>query len=536
LPLFLKIRTKKRVASAIFLAVLSLLLSAPSSVFAASLTLLETRGKTIFFSGISATGAPMTALFGKERLKLTGKAVACATCHGYDGLGRSESGITGADITWSTLMKPYGHVHPKGLQHPVFTEKILKNYLVTGMYPGEQKGDPSMPVYTLSQEDLDAVVAYLKRLENDPDPGVTDTAIRVGTILPSEGRIGEMAQVMRKTIEGYFAGINANGGIYGRRLELVVRETGRKALPKDKLKSWLDRNELFILLSTLTPGMEREVASLAEEEHIPLVGPFTMFPLESTSLNRSVFYLFPGLREQTRALAGFAKNRFGGENLRPALVYPSSKDMVEIVDAAGEGFADRGFGAIRKNEYPSGNFSASAMVSRLKEDRIGLVLFLGNESESGAFLAEAERQWWTPHVLLSGVLLGKGIYSIPPVFAQKLHVAYPTLPADRKEWGMKELARAADMENLSVNHLPARQSAYAAAKILVEGLRRSGRDLKREKFLSALENLTDYDTGLTPPISYDRNRRIGVMGAYIVTADPGHPNGVGASPEWVEAY
>jgi ABC-type branched-subunit amino acid transport system substrate-binding protein len=37
--------------------------------------------------------------------------------------------------------------------------------------------------------------------------------------------------------------------------------------------------------------------------------------------------------------------------------------------------------------------------------------------------------------------------------------------------------------------------AYIAAKILVEGLRRAGKDLTREKLINALESMTNYDLG-----------------------------------------
>ena len=56
---------------------------------------------------------------------------------------------------------------------------------------------------------------------------------------------------------------------------------------------------------------------------------------------------------------------------------------------------------------------------------------------------------------------------------------------------------------------PASIAAFAAAKLLEEGLRRAGRDLDRRKLVDALEELYGYETGLTPPLSYGPNRRIG---------------------------
>ena len=58
-----------------------------------------------------------------------------------------------------------------------------------------------------------------------------------------------------------------------------------------------------------------------------------------------------------------------------------------------------------------------------------------------------------------------------------------------------------------------------AAKILVEGLKRTGRDLSREKLMRSLEKLYEFQTGLTPLITYGPNRRIGALGAHVVTVD-----------------
>jgi hypothetical protein len=54
---------------------------------------------------------------------------------------------------------------------------------------------------------------------------------------------------------------------------------------------------------------------------------------------------------------------------------------------------------------------------------------------------------------------------------------------------------------------------------LIEALKRAGRDVSRQKLIEALERLYQFNTALTPPITYTPNRRIGSMGAYIVAID-----------------
>jgi hypothetical protein len=80
----------------------------------------------------------------------------------------------------------------------------------------------------------------------------------------------------------------------------------------------------------------------------------------------------------------------------------------------------------------------------------------------------------------------------------------------------------------------AQVSAIAAAKILVHGLELAGKDLSRERLVTMLEGLYECDTGLMPKITFGPNRRIGALGAYIVTIDP-EKKLFPANAEWVPA-
>ena len=81
-------------------------------------------------------------------------------------------------------------------------------------------------------------------------------------------------------------------------------------------------------------------------------------------------------------------------------------------------------------------------------------------------------------------------------------------------------------------HLTSQLNAYAAAKIFTEGLKRAGRDLSREKLITALEGLYEYNTGVTPSITFGPNRRVGAMGAYVLSIDPAKREFV--SSGWVD--
>ena len=58
----------------------------------------------------------------------------CAGCHGARGEGKTEGGVTAGNLTWSHLLKPYGHTHPSGRKHGPFDEScaIAEEWPLTG--------------------------------------------------------------------------------------------------------------------------------------------------------------------------------------------------------------------------------------------------------------------------------------------------------------------------------------------------------------------------------------------------------------------
>ena len=43
---------------------------------------------------------------------------------------------------------------------------------------------------------------------------------------------------------------------------------------------------------------------------------------------------------------------------------------------------------------------------------------------------------------------------------------------------------------------------YGGAKIFVEGLKKAGKDLTREKFITALETINNFETGVLPAVTF----------------------------------
>jgi ABC-type branched-subunit amino acid transport system substrate-binding protein len=504
---------------------------APAVEGARPLTQQERRGRAIYLRGESPSGREIEALVGD--LDVPAATLTCAGCHGARGEGKTEGGVTAGDLTWANLTKPYGHTHPTGRQHGPFDEASFARAISQGLDPSENVLLAAMPRYRMSPADVADLLAYLKRIEDDHDPGLGDAAVRVGTLLPAAGPLAPTGAAMRDVLGAYFQELNAGGGLFGRRVELEFAETGAApAQTAGNARRLVEEGQVFALVGGVSAGADVEVAALARELEVPFVGPATLLP--QAGAGRYVFYLMPGFAEQARALVNFEARRQTQARPKVAVVYEDSPVGSTAATAAEEQCAKAGCGPVQKFAYARGKFEAAALVQRMKGTEA--VYFFGAGGDETAFIREAEAAGWRPDLLLLGVLTGSELVrSVPEGFKDKVFLTFPTVPADVTEAGAAELRSLSVKYKFELRHAAAQLSALAAAKVLVEGLKRGGRDISRERLVTALEGLYEYETGLGPRLTFGPNRRVGAAGAYVVGIDPERKEFAPVGG-WVNAY
>ena len=488
----------------------------------------EKRGKALYLRGESASGKEITAIL--NDIDVPASTLSCAGCHGARGEGKTEGGVTAGNLTWSNLTKPYGHTHDNGRKHGAFTETSFIRAVTGDVDPAGNKLAVAMPAYRLSQQDMADLIAYLKRIETDLDPGVTDDEVVVGTLLPEKTALSGLAQSMEDVLQAYFAEINNHGGIYNRKIRLRVLN-GNATSTVGNMKQLIDDQQVFAIVSGLTAGADDGVAALSREREVPFIGPSTLLPERTLPLNRYMFYLLPGLKEQARSLINFAAKRSDLHKARIATVSPDTDFSKAIAASIADQEKKLGWNPVTAVQYET--FKAAENVAELKAKGVDTVFLLGSGADAAAFFKAADAADWTPSVYLLGTLVGKTTPELVPAkMKDRVFFAFPTIPADVSAAGAQEYSGLLARNKLSPTHAAAQASAIAAAKILVHALELCGKDLTRERLVTTLEGLYEYDTGLMPKITFGPNRRIGALGAYIVTIDP-EKKLFPASVEWV---
>jgi ABC-type branched-subunit amino acid transport system substrate-binding protein len=474
--------TRLSAAAAILLIVTTSLAAAPK------LTEQEARGKQIYLHGEWRGGKPITALMGDEGVEVPATIVPCASCHGTDARGRSEAGVRPSNLRWGVLTRAYEA--PGEHSHPPYTRAAVKRAVTMGIDPAGHKLQTAMPRYRMSLTEMDDLIAYLQKLPQDSDPGLTDEAVHIGVVLPE----GTHTANARSLVEHYIARLNGAGGIYGRKIEL------RFAPSPKSLQSFIDAEQPFAIAAASLIGNEDEFESVIDSNQLPSIAAIAT----REPKGRYSFHLLAGIREQSVALAHYAAQR----GAKYAVIVFSDEPPWREIAAEVEG--ETKLPGCRGAELPSGCKVAGLLSGSPATQTPDAFIVLGPASLQREVLGTSAMSPNPPLVLIPGAI-AISVDDLPPALDRRAAIAEPLLPSDASPAGMAELHALGD-DSIS----PAVTGTFISVQLLVEALRHAGRDLGREKLIDTLEGFYDMESGLTPKITFGPNRHTGTNEAHVL--------------------
>jgi ABC-type branched-subunit amino acid transport system substrate-binding protein len=480
----------------------------------------ERRGKQIYLKGESGA-KEITALLGNADLEVPATSFSCSNCHGLRGEGTKEGGLQPPPINWETLTRPHTSELTRR-ERRAYDETTLARAISDGLDPAGGRLHPGMPHYKMTREQMADLISYLKKLgnESDTETGVTDEIIKVGAALPLTGPLAQVGEDVKATLAASCAEINAQGGIYGRRFELVVEDSrGDPVQTLEATRRLIEQHGVFALLSSFEPGDSSAINQLIKSKEVPLVGPLTLSPRLQLPPNPYVFYLLPTFADQARTLLDFAHDRSKERHARLGVIYAGNdfnQDALSGLKAQAKMYSME---IVSEQTFAAGRFKPAEAVELLAQKKPDYVFFFGGADDIKAFAVEMERIKLSVPLLSSVVMVGRGAFTLPANVAAQTFLSYPSaLPSQEEFAAFLALLRKAGVNLRS----PAFQSvAYAATKIFFEAAKLSGRQLDRAAFINSLEQLHEFKTGVIPPVTFGPNRRVGSVGSYIVGVDLG---------------
>jgi branched-chain amino acid transport system substrate-binding protein len=309
------------------------------------------------------------------------------------------------------------------------------------------------------------------------------------------GFSGAVASGVKETTDGaklYLDMINGRGGVNGQKIELVSLDDkfDPKLAGENAKKLIEEQNVSAMFLTRGTPHTQAIIPHL-EKNGVALVGPSTGAMVLHQPVSKYVFNVRATYqREAEKAithLASMGINRiavvladdtFGADGLAGAQKGLAAAKLTAIIEKFDRAKPD--FGPIAP-KIVQGNIQAVMMIASGTAVVDGMKAF--RAAGSSAQIVTLSNNASGGFVKSLGDL-GRGVI-VTQVFPYERSIAYPMV----KE--AQDLAKAKGLAEVS----PAMLEGFAAAKVMVEALRRAGAKPSREKIQAALEGMKKFDLG-----------------------------------------
>ncbi|MBW1924166.1 MAG: ABC transporter substrate-binding protein [Deltaproteobacteria bacterium] len=325
--------------------------------------------------------------------------------------------------------------------------------------------------------------------------GVTDKEIVIGSHQDLSGPIAGWGTQVKMGLEMRAREINEVGGIYGRKIRLVIEDNAYD--PKKAImvtNKMITRDKVFCFIGNMGSPTAGATKPIISRKKIPQMFPLTAASLFFEPYDRYSFGGFTPYYDQARCIVKYFHERAG--NKRFGLMYQDD-EMGAIMK---KGFLDQlkvhGLKPVAMESYKRGATDFSSQIAKLKRADADFVVLATVIRETVGALKEAKKQGWkvqmagmspsytkyVPLLCLKAGFSADGFYAT----GQSPYVQKDSyLPSVRKWWKrhVEWFGKDPDMPTTA---------GYAGLDFFIVAAKKVGKDLTREKLIDTMETMGTY--------------------------------------------
>ena len=308
------------------------------------------------------------------------------------------------------------------------------------------------------------------------------------------GFTGAVASSVKEATDGaklYFNAVNARGGVNGQKIELVsLDDKFDPKLTLENAKKLIDQGVVSLFLNRGTPHTQG-LMPLLNEARVPLVGPSTGAMVLHDPVHPWIFNVRATYqREAERAVAHLTHVSIQ----RMAIVQVDDSFGADAAVGLLRGLKNAKLEPVAYEKYDRSKPDFGPIMPKIVKADPQAVVFVG----SGTAIIDAMKALRAAGSRAQMVTLSNnasaGFVKSLGEFARGTVVSQ-VFPSERSV-SIPIVKEAADLANAKdIDLTPAMLEGFAAAKVLVEGLRRAGRDTTRAGLKKALESFNHVNIG-----------------------------------------
>jgi branched-chain amino acid transport system substrate-binding protein len=323
--------------------------------------------------------------------------------------------------------------------------------------------------------------------------GVTRDRILLGQAAVFSGPAAQLGIQMRNGVKAYLDYVNEKGGVHGRRLELVTEDDRYEAsVAPGASKKLIEQHKVFALLGYVGTPTAAAHLPVVIQARVPLVGLFTGAEILRDPFSRYIFHVRASYYDETekiveqvvstggkRIAVFYQADNYGEAGRKGTEIALTKRGMkihstgtverntVKVEEAVKTIHASQPDAVVMVSAYTS----CAEFIRQMKKAGSGAIFynvsFVGSKALSDALGKD-----------------GAGV-AISQVVPFPWGNAVPVV----KEY--QQLAKKAGYTDYNFSAL----EGFLSAKVMVEGLRRAGKNPTREGLIDALEKMHDVDLG-----------------------------------------
>lgn len=347
-------------------------------------------------------------------------------------------------------------------------------------------------------------------------PGITHDEILIGSSLALGGHASFLGTQYMHGAMCLIKKINSEGGIHHRKIRVIAYDDEYDP-PRcvDNTKRLIYKDKVFCLFCYVGTPTSVKIIDIVEDAKIPLLGLFTgadklRFPFRHYIFNvRSSYY------QETNAIVRYFVEE---KKLRRIAVFYQYDDYgFDGLKGTQIALQKHGLSPVATASFIRGTLDIEDALDKIQASQAQAVIMIGTYSPCAKFIKEARTRKYNPlfhNVSFVGPdklvqelgKAGEGVYITQVVPSPTERIL---LPACEQYSRLLSQYYPQDKPNF------VSFEGFINARVLIEALRRAGRDISREGFIRALESIKEHYVGIGAVINFGPQDHQGIDDVYL---------------------
>jgi len=337
-------------------------------------------------------------------------------------------------------------------------------------------------------------------------PGVTDKEITIGSCSALEGPSKFLGTQTVAGAKAYFDSINEQGGVHGRKLRLIASDDSYDPAKAEDCFKHLQNQGVFAMGFFVGTPTGVKYVPLAESNKVPLIGLFTGAQALYTPFRHWVINVRAGYADETKEQINGMWKTLGYKKI--GVIYPDDAFGSAVLDGVKNALTEHGSQPVAVGSYPRQTSQAEAAIQTVRAAQPDAVVIVGPANTVAPIIKMAHAKGWSPLFVTVSFVGTDDLIKLAGQDAEGMvitQVVPPYYLTDLKTVALYRRTISKYAPNETPNFVSL--EGFVDAMVMVEGLKRAGKELTREGLIRGVESLHDFDIELGPQLKLNYSAR-----------------------------